>query len=87
VQSPAEVIADPQAAAAGAFVEVKTDRGDPVRAISGPVGTEGATGPLGHVPRLGAHTEQVLREAGLGDGEIAELRDAGAMADAGPHKQ
>jgi crotonobetainyl-CoA:carnitine CoA-transferase CaiB-like acyl-CoA transferase len=86
VQSPADVIADPQASAAGAFVEVKTGDGDPVRAIAGPIGFEDTSGPLEPVPSLGAHTEQVLREAGLGDGEIAELRGAGAMADAGPPK-
>jgi alpha-methylacyl-CoA racemase len=31
-------------------------------------------------PRLGEHTEQVLTEAGLGPEEIAELREAGAVA-------
>jgi crotonobetainyl-CoA:carnitine CoA-transferase CaiB-like acyl-CoA transferase len=87
VQSPADVIADPQAAAAGAFVEVETQGGDLVRAIAGPVGVDGPTRPLGPVPSLGAHTEDALREAGLGDAEISELRDAGAMAHAGRHKR
>jgi alpha-methylacyl-CoA racemase len=31
-------------------------------------------------PRLGEHTEEVLRQAGLGSEEIAELREAGAVA-------
>jgi alpha-methylacyl-CoA racemase len=31
-------------------------------------------------PALGEHTEEVLREAGLSDGEIAELLEAGAVA-------
>ena len=87
VQSPAEVIADPQAAAAGAFVDVQTTDGEPVRAIASPIGVEAPARTLGPVPRLGAHTEQALREAGLGDAEISELRNAGAMANADPHKR
>ena len=87
MQSPAEVIADPQAAAAGAFVEVQTAEGKAVRAIAGPVGVDAAPRALGPVPRLGAHTEETLREAGLDDAEIAALRAAGAMANAEPHKR
>ena len=86
VQSPEEVIADPQAAAAGAFVDVRTAGSETVRAIAGPVGIEAPARALGPVPILGAHTEEALREAGLGDSEIAELRTAGAMADAEPHE-
>jgi len=87
VQSPADVVADPQAAAAGAFVDVETADGKPVRAIAGPVGVDDPARALGAVPPLGAHTEEVLREAGLGDGEITELRNAGAMASAGRHER
>jgi crotonobetainyl-CoA:carnitine CoA-transferase CaiB-like acyl-CoA transferase len=84
VQSPADGITAPQAAAAGAFVDVQTAGSEPVRAIAGPVGIDAPARALGPVPILGAHTEEALREAGLGDSEIAELRNAGAMADAEP---
>jgi crotonobetainyl-CoA:carnitine CoA-transferase CaiB-like acyl-CoA transferase len=55
-------------------------------AVAGPVGIAAPARALGPVPMLGAHTEEALREAGLGDIEIAELRNAGAIADAEPHE-
>ena len=36
-----------------------------------------------HAPRLGEHSREVLREAGLGDGEIAELVASGVVRAAG----
>ena len=59
-----DVIVDPQAIAAGAFVDVPAGPGsDAHRAVASPVrfGT-GETGPQGGVPGLGEHTEEVLRE-------------------------
>jgi crotonobetainyl-CoA:carnitine CoA-transferase CaiB-like acyl-CoA transferase len=57
-----DVIADPQAAAAGAFVDVPTDDGGSFRAVNGPVDFDGAPLDPGPVPRLGEHTAQVLDE-------------------------
>ena len=37
---------------------------------------------MGAVPGLGQHTDAVLAELGLGDDEIAELRDQGAIGPA-----
>ncbi len=81
VQSPAEVVRDPQAEAAGAFVDVPARSGEVRRSIASPVAFDGrsATAP-GRVPALGEHTEAVLREAGLGDAELGELRLSGAIA-------
>ena len=41
VQSLAEVVADPQASAAGAFVDVATADGSTTRAVAGPVSFDG----------------------------------------------
>ena len=66
VNSPAEVIVDPQAAAAGAFVDVPGGEGAPPhRAVASPVDFDGVrTEPAGAVPGIGEHTEEVLAELG-----------------------
>jgi crotonobetainyl-CoA:carnitine CoA-transferase CaiB-like acyl-CoA transferase len=67
VQTPEEVVHDPQAIAAGAFVDVADGAGAPAhRAVATPVtfGREGAVR-VGTVPGLGEHTEEVLKELGL----------------------
>ena len=67
VQTPEEVVADPQAIAAGAFVDVPDGAGAPAhRAVATPIdfGREGAAR-IGPVPGLGEHTDEVLKELGL----------------------
>ena len=73
-----EVVGDPQAEAAGAFVDVGGR--DRVRAVAPP--TAYSRHPLhttGPVPGLGEHTDQVLAEAGLTAKDIEQLRDVGAL--------
>ena len=70
VQTPEEVLADPQAAAAGALVNVPEGEGAPAhRAVASPITFSAAdSGPKGPVPGLGEHTTEVLgelREKGL----------------------
>ncbi len=75
-QSVAEVLEDPQIHAAGGFVEIppEEDGAEPMTSVASPVTFRGnplrRTGP---VPKLGEHTREVLREAGLSDEEIETL--------------
>jgi crotonobetainyl-CoA:carnitine CoA-transferase CaiB-like acyl-CoA transferase len=58
-----DVIADPQAQAAGAFIDMTPHADEaPYRAVNGPVDFGGYTFRPGPVPRLGQHTAEVLAE-------------------------
>ncbi len=82
VQSPAEAVGDAQALANGAICDVEGTGADAkdFRAIASPVGFRDGSercppARLGPVPAAGAHTEEVLREAGLaGDAIAAAMR-------------
>jgi crotonobetainyl-CoA:carnitine CoA-transferase CaiB-like acyl-CoA transferase len=73
-------VRDPQAAAAGAFVDMPAPGGGTSRAIATPVAF-GATEPItpGPVPALGEHTERVLRESGVDEAACDALRRAGVF--------
>jgi crotonobetainyl-CoA:carnitine CoA-transferase CaiB-like acyl-CoA transferase len=78
VQTPAECAADPQAHAAGCFVETPNPAGGTWRAPAGPVRFPGADdGPKGPAPSLGQHTRAVLAQAGYAADEIEGLLAAG----------
>jgi crotonobetainyl-CoA:carnitine CoA-transferase CaiB-like acyl-CoA transferase len=73
-----EVAADPQALAAGCFVETPDLWGGFFRAPAPPVRFPGeALAPRGPAPSLGAHTLEVLREAGLGADAIEAVMRTG----------
>jgi crotonobetainyl-CoA:carnitine CoA-transferase CaiB-like acyl-CoA transferase len=64
VQSPAEVIADPQLLANDGFVEVE---GGALRSVNGPVTfSDMVSNPAIAVPELGEHTAEVLAELSAG---------------------
>jgi crotonobetainyl-CoA:carnitine CoA-transferase CaiB-like acyl-CoA transferase len=81
VQTPEEVVKDPQAIACGAFVDVPRPEGEgTIRTVSGPVRFSRAdTAPRTGIPKLGEHTEEVVREAGLSEVEVEQLRGRGVF--------
>jgi crotonobetainyl-CoA:carnitine CoA-transferase CaiB-like acyl-CoA transferase len=75
VQSAAEVTEDPQAHAAGAFVDMPDHAGGTYRAPAGPVRFHGKDdGPKGPSPDIGQHTDEVLLDVGYSPEEIEDLR-------------
>ena len=76
----AEVLADPQAHAIGAFAPVDHPRIPGCRVVNSPVefGDVPNT-PHRAAPELGQHTEEVALEAGLTWDDIARLKEAGAL--------
>jgi crotonobetainyl-CoA:carnitine CoA-transferase CaiB-like acyl-CoA transferase len=81
VNTPAEVFEDPQAVAAGAFVDVPAGPAGPAhRAVATPVIFHGdASRPVPPVPGLGEHTDDVLAEVGYDSAAVADLRAAGVV--------
>jgi formyl-CoA transferase len=80
VQSPAEVLRDEQALVNGFVSPVDVENGDPYLAGVSPAQFDEQTiGTLRAGPAFAQHTDEVLRESGLGDGQLAALREAGAI--------
>jgi crotonobetainyl-CoA:carnitine CoA-transferase CaiB-like acyl-CoA transferase len=77
--SPSEVIADPQVEANGYMPRVP---GHPTaRLSSAPVQFDGQGLEIrSRAPEVGQHTDEMFREIGVDDREIARLRDVGALA-------
>ncbi|MEW5683874.1 MAG: CoA transferase [Pseudomonadota bacterium] len=81
MQTPGDVASDPQAAAAGAFVEVEDGQGGVYRSPAAPARFPGADVDVRpRAPKLGEHTRQVLAEAGYGEAEIDAMFASGAAA-------
>jgi crotonobetainyl-CoA:carnitine CoA-transferase CaiB-like acyl-CoA transferase len=76
----AQVFADPQVAARDMVVEVDHPVLGRLRGLGSPVKmSETPFDPRRRAPRLGEHTDEVLRGAGIGDEELREMRAAGAI--------
>ena len=72
-----QVLSDPGAWENGYFTEAADSHGDSQRIVATPIRMSATPlEPTGGVPELGAHTDEVLREVGISDTEIAGLREA-----------
>ena len=77
----ASVFADPQVRAREMVVEVDHPALGRTRVLGSPIKMSGTPPDVGRrAPMLGEHTDEVLRQAGYDSAQIAELRQAGAVA-------
>ncbi|MES2999503.1 MAG: CoA transferase [Pseudomonadota bacterium] len=79
----ATAIADPQADARGMVMNYEHPVGGAMKAVAYPVSIEGLPREVHRPPPLhGQHTDEVLREAGCDDAQIARLRASGVVGPA-----
>ena len=78
----ADLAGDPHVAARDMLLEVpRPDGGRDMRVVGNPVKlSRVAEGPLRSFPSLGEHTDEVLRDLGVGDRELSALREQGVIA-------
>lgn len=75
-----EALADPQTLARDMVQEVTSPTLGTLRALGPPVKLSATPATIRTAaPRLGEHTEEVLREVGMTEGEIARLKEQGAF--------
>jgi crotonobetainyl-CoA:carnitine CoA-transferase CaiB-like acyl-CoA transferase len=78
LNSVAESVEHPQLIARERWRQINTPVG-PIESLPAPFDLEGAPSPMGDVPEVGQHTDDVLAEAGYSAPEIAALRADGVV--------
>jgi itaconate CoA-transferase len=71
------VIAHPQLQSRGRFVSAEV--GGVELHLIAPLLSVAGSSPVGHIPSVGEHTDEVLAEAGFDSSEVAQMRAAGAF--------
>ena len=79
IQSPDDLLADPQFLAAGGLVDVPDGAGTATMVATPVDFSDTAWAPKAMAPRLGEHSDEILRSLGRSDAEIAALADAGVV--------
>ncbi|HSL48403.1 MAG TPA: CoA transferase [Candidatus Deferrimicrobiaceae bacterium] len=80
-----QALADPQLLARDMIVEVEHPDFGALREVRSPIRTEGEIRQPARAPRLGEHTEEILREIlSYSDGTITRLRSTGVIGRADP---
>lgn len=79
VQTPREVLTDPQVEANDYIADVTDAGGTDFKLVSAPIQFNGAPGNTKRAPEHGEHTDEVLEEIGLTMDEIVELKVSGAV--------
>ena len=82
VQTIAEVANDPQAKANDYLFNVKVEDGTAISVVAGPVSFNGSAVPVEPrcSPRLGEHSEQILRGIGVSEAYLTDCRQRGIIA-------
>ncbi|WP_038171101.1 CaiB/BaiF CoA transferase family protein [Tomitella biformata] len=79
IQTPLEVVSDPQVMANGYIADLEDAAGTPFKLVSAPVQFNEEPSELRRAPEHGEHTDQVLEEIGLTMDEIIQLKVSGAV--------
>jgi len=79
VETPAELLVDPQALANGYVREVEHTDGSTFRMIPSPIQFDETPPDLVRAPDHGEHTDEVLAELGIGEDELIQLKIDGAI--------
>ena len=79
VQSPWEVANDEDLIANGRIVDIIDADGKPQKLVANPVTFDHSPVTMTRAPQFAEHTDEILREIGLSDDELIELKIAGAV--------